>query len=66
MICLTMLLGLASELLFPLSSGLSVNSAEVKQGFKRAFAASWPEKLRYQVISLLFMLNVVFSCSIAS
>lgn len=51
MICLTMLLGLASELLFPLSSGLSVNSAEVKQGFKRAFAASWPEKLRYQVIS---------------
>ncbi|KAI8527322.1 hypothetical protein RHMOL_Rhmol12G0066900 [Rhododendron molle] len=40
--------GLASELLFPLSSGLSVNSAEVKQGFKRAFAASWPEKLRYQ------------------
>lgn len=48
-----------------LSSGVTVDPAMIKQGFKRAFAAPWPEKLRYQVYALPLIILLVMFCVIA-
>ncbi|XP_031475893.1 uncharacterized protein LOC116247738 isoform X2 [Nymphaea colorata] len=39
--------------------GIKTNASEIKEGFKRAFSASWPEKLRYQADGRPFWRYVV-------
>lgn len=48
--------------------GVKTSPADIKKGFKKAFAEPWPERLRYEVCSSVFLplLLVVHSNSVMS